>query len=554
MRNCQIATQIWLCILLLAGCTERISGTGGQTTNGITASIQYTDGKKGANIPFRVRPADYLTDISSADTGSYKNGRTDSSGILKVDSLEDGSYIIEVYNSQGLAVAFREETADSGGVVNAGVNTLSPTGKVRGFVPKEELSSKAMYVQIYGLERLTEVDTQSGAFTFNDIPAGNFNFRLVSVDSASAPQTIKNIQVHSNDTTIVPAFTSWTGSAKLILNTAPAGADIPGNITDFPVLVRLNAGNFNFDQAGTNGEDIRFTKADGSQIPYEIERWDVANKLAEIWVKVDTVYGNNEKQYITMHWGFPGTSSQSKSAAVFDIIKGFAGVWHLGEVKSAIANDATANHYDGMPSDTAPLSTDGIIGTSRSFNGSSNYLRMNSTAESKLNFQENGTYSVSAWVYADSIDNGYHFIAGKGNTQYFLKFKTAAPVSDSMVWEFVEFQSKTGWCITNDLEISPTAKRWVYLTGVRNGVSQYLYINGTLIDSTVNVSGSSDQRKTGEDVSIGGFISQYSNSNEGMCSFKGKIDEVRISTTAPSADWIKLCYMNQKSNDELIKW
>jgi hypothetical protein len=540
---------------MLTGCIgQSVSGTGGQTTNGITASIQYTDGKKGANLPFRVRPTNYLADVSSADTTIYKNGRTDSSGVLKVDSLENGSYIIEVYNCQGLAVAFRESTADSGGVVDAGINTLSPTGKVRGFVPLEELNSKAMFVQIFGLERLAEVDTKSGAFSFNDLPAGNFNFRLVSSDSGSASHIINNVQVRSNDTTILSAFSSWSGSAKLVLSTSPAGADIQQNVTDFPVLIRLNAINFDFNQASAGGDDVRFTKADGSQLPYEIERWDAVNKQAEIWVKVDTVYGNNEKQYITMYWGFSGASSLSKSAAVFDITKGFEGVWHLGEVESAIANDATANHYDGMPSDTAPLSSEGIIGTSRSFNGSSNYLRMNGTAESKLNFQENSTYTVSAWVYADSIDNGYHFIAGKGNAQYFLKFKTAVPLSDNMVWEFVEFQSKTGWCITNSLEISPAAKKWVYLTGVRKGVSQYLYIDGTLIDSTVIVSGSSDQRMTGEDISIGGFISRYSNSNEGLCSFKGKIDEVRISTTALSADWIKLCYMNQKSNDELIKW
>jgi hypothetical protein len=540
---------------MLTGCTgPSVSGTGGQTTNGITASIQYTDGKKGVNLPFRVRPSDYLAEISSADTTIYKNGRTDSSGILKVDSLEDGSYIIEVFNNQGLAVAFREETADSGGVVDAGINTLSPTGKVRGYVPMEELNSKTLFVQIYGLERITEVDSQSGAFTFNDLPTGSFNFRLISANSASAPQTINNIQVHSNDTTIVPAFTSWTGSAKLILNTAPAGADITGNVTDFPVLVRLNAENFNFDQAGANGEDIRFTKAEGSQIPYEIERWDAAKKQADIWVKIDTVYGNNDKQYITMYWGFHGSSSISNGAAVFNTSDGFQGVWHLGETESTIANDATDNHFNGTPSDTAPLSVEGIIGLSRSFDGSSNYLHMTGTAEGKLNFQENGTYTVSAWVYVDTLDNRYHFISGKGNNQYFLKFKTAAPASDNMVWEFVEYHDKTGWCITNSLDILPSEKNWAYLVGVRQGASQFLYLNGKLIDSTVNESPSTESRKTGEDFSIGRFISMSTDTNEGTCAFKGKIDEVRISNSACSADWIKLCYMNQKSNDELIKW
>lgn len=555
MKLSRIISGIWLSFIGLIGCTGNspITGTGGQTTNGITASIQYSDGKKGANLPFRVRPSDYLADIVSKDSGNYKNGRTDSTGILKIDSLDKGSYLIEVYDENGLAVAFSEQATDTG-IEDAGINTLSPTGNVCGYVSLDAEKTGPLFIQVFGLERLAKVDTLSGAFTFTDLPAGTFNFCLVSSSQSAISQTINNVQVRSSDTTIVPAFVSWTNSAKLILNTTLSGADVSGDVTDFPILIRLNAGNFNFNLADVNGEDIRFTKENGSPLSYEIERWDAVNKAAELWVRVDTVFGNNDKQFITMHWGFPGASSQSNSATVFDMVKGFEGVWHLGEAGSAIAIDATANHYNGTPSDTAPLGSEGIIGTSRAFNGSSNHLRMNSTAVSKLNFQENSTYSISAWVYADSIDNGYHFIAGKGTSQYFLKFKTAAPASDNMVWEFVEFQNTTGWCITNSLEIPPAAKKWVYLTGVRKGTSQYLYIDGTLIDSTINVSGSSDQRMTGEDFSIGGFISLYPNSNEGLCSFKGKIDEVRISSTAPGADWIKLCYMNQKSSDQLVKW
>jgi hypothetical protein len=34
--------------------------------------------------------------------------------------------------------------------------------------------------------------------------------------------------------------------------------------------------------------------------------------------------------------------------------------------------------------------------------------------------------------------------------------------------------------------------------------------------------------------------------------FKGGIDEVRVMSVMPDADWIKLCYMNQKSEDLLV--
>jgi hypothetical protein len=36
--------------------------------------------------------------------------------------------------------------------------------------------------------------------------------------------------------------------------------------------------------------------------------------------------------------------------------------------------------------------------------------------------------------------------------------------------------------------------------------------------------------------------------------FHGILDEIRINSRALSADWITLCYMNQKQQDALIVW
>ena len=148
--------------------------------------------------------------------------------------------------------------------------------------------------------------------------------------------------------------------------------------------------------------------------------------------------------------GNGNAAAQSNSAAVFDTADGFQGVWHLGETGGGIAKDATANHYDGTPSDTAPASVAGTIGLCRSFNGSSNFIRMNGTATSKLNFPENGIYTISAWAYADTLDDGFHLVVGKSDEQYYLKLKQSVP-STTMRWEFVEYHDKAGWFITNGL-------------------------------------------------------------------------------------------------------
>jgi hypothetical protein len=62
-------------------------------------------------------------------------------------------------------------------------------------------------------------------------------------------------------------------------------------------------------------------------------------------------------------------------------------------------------------------------------------------------------------------------------------------------------------------------------------------------------------RDTINDFSIGRFMKEATYpANFGYCYFKGMIDEVRVSSIARSADWIKLSYMNQRSDDKLLQF
>ena len=66
-------------------------------------------------------------------------------------------------------------------------------------------------------------------------------------------------------------------------------------------------------------------------------------------------------------------------------------------------------------------SVTGAIGAARMFDGATNYIIMSNTASSKLNFPQNGVYSVSAWVYTEVLDLNYHSIISKSNQQYGLQ-------------------------------------------------------------------------------------------------------------------------------------
>jgi hypothetical protein len=129
-------------------------------------------------------------------------------------------------------------------------------------------------------------------------------------------------------------YNTWTYSKRLYINTTTSGANITNGVANFPLLVRLvNGQNFTFSQATSTGSDIRFASSAGTHLKYQIERWcsTCAPESAEVWVRVDTIYGNNASQFITMYWG-NGTAGDSSSAAnTFDASKGFGAVWHLGE-------------------------------------------------------------------------------------------------------------------------------------------------------------------------------------------------------------------------------
>jgi len=164
---------------------------------------------------------------------------------------------------------------------------------------------------------------------------------------------------------------------------------------------------------------------------------------------------------------------------------------------------------------------------------------MPNTASGKMDFPQSGTYSVSAWVYDDSLTGQYQLIATKGDLQYNLEIK------NTNEWEFTEFENQSGW----DESTAPgIAGAWTYVVGVRHGASQYLYVNGACVDNTIYLNSVTSTRDTANNFMIGkrdNFNSYY---------FGGIIDEVRVLNVDPGPYWIKLCYMNQKAVDQLVTW
>jgi hypothetical protein len=554
MRICSAIKTLIICIFsgffLLCSLSPLAGGTDFPNTRTVSGKLYSVNGTPAGDAVVRLIPFAYNPVVDKPLPDSLSD-TTDEIGRYYLQINNNGIYNIVSVLSSAKTRSLIAGVNVSNGSVDVRPDTLKTPGAIK-VLMFPDLDTTNGYVYLPGTFFWARV--RNGTATIDSVPAGFIPaVYYANLDDSTRNHVVwSNFIVSSKDTSIIADFTSWKYSKKVQFNTTSSGAGVTGPVTGFPVLVRLTSSNFDFSLANSDGSDIRFAKPDNTPQPFEIERWDPALKQAEIWVKVDTVYGNDSTHFITMYWGASTATSASNSAAVFDTANGFQGVWHLCQT----AKDATTNHYNGTLSDTAPSPAAGSIGLGFSFDGLANSIAMIGTAAGKLNFSQNGFYTISAWVFADTIGNlapndtsSTHFdmtIVSKDNCQYALKTRNSG-------WEFFEYANKAGW----QGSFAPAARNaWKYVVGIRQGTRQYLYVDGQcVVDSVSSTRPFADPRSTIADVTIGKMPGKQnpSSATDGPgYYFKGIIDEVRISNVSQSADWIKLCYMSQKPTSALV--
>ncbi len=519
-----------LCLLMLAGCasdTDMSAGFGSETTNGVTATVKRIDGTPAAGALVRLRPIDYVRPLALDKARlAVREATTDSNGCFVLDSIEAGEYRIEVTDRDSSAVLIDTEI---NAFVDAGEHVLRRYATIIGTVEPAPHGT-AQYVQVYGMERLAGVHTD-GTYCLGDLPAGSYRLRIITADTAPA-QIIDSISALPGDTTVVHRYAPWLHSKKIVLNTTSSGAGVTETVHAFPLLVRLSASNFDFGQADSLGADIRFSTPDGVPLPYEMELWDVRAAKAAIWVRVDTVRGNNDTQCLTMLWGNSAVSDRSAASSVFDTGAGFAGVWHL---TSGI--DATANGNNTTPHGT--IAQQGPIGGARWFDGIDDFLDCG--ADGSLAIA--GDLTISAWVTLADVQ-----------ADRYMRIVTNKP----------DIAQVAGY----ELECNPSHMGESYLTLFTAGPTEYArsyagewahdqwhYCVATLRDTTATLYRNGQRHRVQPDsivaapiagtdaLRIGGWNGDY---------FHGGIEEVRISRVARSEAWVRLCYENQKPSQTLV--
>lgn len=321
---------------------------------------------------------------------------------------------------------------------------------------------------------------------------------------------------------------AWTKRQELKFNNKLSSTAL----VNFPVLVVLNSNRIDFAFTQNSGQDLRFVDADGSTVlSHEIEKWDESGNCY-VWVKVPQIDAASDTDSIWMYYGNSGAADGQNASGVWDA--NFKMVQHFEETSGSISDSTgSANHgtNNGAASTTA-----GRVGNARTFNGSSQYISV--PHASSLNMTS--AVSISAWIKADAGGlSGYDTVVFKGTAadtaNYYLDTygTNAAFGYYNGGWQ----EQMTGW-------LGLKSSTWYFLAATYSDSSNrtQIYVDGKLL---LDVADYSSLVTNSQSLTIG----RYQAAGE---YFSGTLDEVRVSNTARSADWMRAEF--QTSADLFILW
>lgn len=353
---------------------------------------------------------------------------------------------------------------------------------------------------------------------------------------------------------------TWLGTWENRRKITISNTNVDAVLSNFPILIKISAssgtGSTNITSIFTelvsdaNRKKIAVTLSDGTTQCYvEIERWDHANSLAWLWVKVPSVAsGSVTELYIYYdaskadNTTYIGDTTDAVVHNVWDV--NFVGVWHMaqdpnGDGANAI-KDSTSNQNDGTPGGamTSADLVDGKIGKGIDFEGTDDYINI---GDISMDFGVGGLTLEATIKASDSAtDREIIFRQDDLNSHdpiVYLKLNSTG---------HIEFLVRG--------QTNPASLIDITSGGADYDDNTLRYIAGTFDDANnsgiVLINGVSDgtnSSKTTTDINfgqaklqLGRLFQEWVPNDEGY--FKDIIDEIRISDIARPSAWIKATY------------
>jgi len=305
---------------------------------------------------------------------------------------------------------------------------------------------------------------------------------------------------------------------------------VPSTQSDFTVLVSVtdpalktlaNGGHV----ANTNGYDIGFYADSGGTIKlkWEVENYNGATGNLIAWVKIPTLSSTTDTPFYLFYGDLSITTDQSDPVNTWD--SNFKAVYHLGNGTTLSATDSTGGNNGTLIN--SPTATAGKIDGAAHFVSTSGQLI---SLANPGDFPITTAWTMEAWVkpstdgnivlmWGGTSNNGPHMVL-PGNNSWRVGFWGGADVNGTGV----------------------DTSAFHHIVGTFDGSSLRLYKDGSLLAGPTAASPTTSSSLS----AVIGASSFWSST------FNGNIDEVRISGTNRSANWVTAEYNNQNSPGTFI--
>jgi hypothetical protein len=324
------------------------------------------------------------------------------------------------------------------------------------------------------------------------------------------------------------------------------------SVTDADLATTGNGGDVaSYDAPSNDPRDIIFRALDDATcggagtapcaLDHEIEKYvDTSGELVA-WVRIPSVNTNaaSSDTVIYIYYGNAGiTSSTQNVNGVWDY--NYAGVWHMNGDSHTALVDSTPNGNNvtievGDPSYEA----EGHIGYGVEFDGNDAVEISDPGAGSSLDLTAQVT--VSAWI-RPTATGAWNRIVAKSHTadvspwtMYGLLFDDGSHLREEIASGGVQNGA-------NGTSVIPTDGSWTFATVTYNHSELRVYSNGSAEGTPTNLNTDIDTNDKPLSIARSGFDSDY---------FAGRIDEVRVSSTARDACWIGTEYSNQSDPGDI---
>jgi hypothetical protein len=306
-------------------------------------------------------------------------------------------------------------------------------------------------------------------------------------------------------------------------------------LTDFPVLVVLEADRIEYAACQAGGADLMFVDSDERTVlPHEIERW-VPGGTSVVWVRVPRIPAHTDSDFIWMAYGSARTVTTQNRAGVWD--RAFVGVWHLAETAGTRAVDSSASRLDGVytsgPSlnQTGPV-LDGAVG----FDGNDDRVVLGLVDIPPLAGQDGLTLEAVARKANQGPQDGRLVSKANGSNDenHWWMLSTLAPSAGDASFRLRLRLKLDGSTQTFATDAEPVvADTWFHVAATYDGQAVRIYHDGGLVQ-TWPAQGA---------VSLDGAIQAAIGSNpNNYGTWGGSIADVRISRVARSAAWLSAAH------------